>query len=89
MKCLHFHTISQKSFQWRHPVVLVFLSHRLQMWCFDLFFFFSPPCCVQFELQKLRIYCDPEQSNRETACEIPGVVSTKSCFALHSFTFVV
>ncbi len=31
----------------------------------------------QFEIQKLRIYCDPEQNNRETACEIPGVVSTR------------
>ncbi|XP_068424075.1 collagen alpha-1(XXI) chain [Clinocottus analis] len=30
---------------------------------------------VPFEIQKLRIYCDPEQSNRETACEIPGVCS--------------
>uniref|UniRef100_A0A669AXE3 Collagen alpha-1(XXI) chain n=1 Tax=Oreochromis niloticus TaxID=8128 RepID=A0A669AXE3_ORENI len=29
---------------------------------------------VPFEIQKLRIYCDPEQNNRETACEIPGVV---------------
>ncbi|KAM9476496.1 uncharacterized protein col21a1 [Clarias gariepinus] len=28
---------------------------------------------VPFEIQKLRIYCDPEQNNRETACEIPGV----------------
>ncbi|XP_068184285.1 collagen alpha-1(XXI) chain isoform X2 [Antennarius striatus] len=28
-----------------------------------------------FEIQKLRIYCDPEQNNRETACEIPGVCS--------------
>nr|XP_033794994.1 collagen alpha-1(XXI) chain-like [Geotrypetes seraphini] len=27
---------------------------------------------VQFDLQKLRIYCDPEQNNRERACEIPG-----------------
>ncbi|KAI4531343.1 hypothetical protein MG293_019201 [Ovis ammon polii] len=25
-----------------------------------------------FDVQKLRIYCDPEQNNRETACEIPG-----------------
>ncbi|KAF2987271.1 hypothetical protein EK904_000082, partial [Melospiza melodia maxima] len=25
-----------------------------------------------FDLQKLRIYCDPEQNNRETVCEIPG-----------------
>ncbi|TMS04608.1 Collagen alpha-1(XXI) chain [Larimichthys crocea] len=30
---------------------------------------------VPFEIQKLRIYCDPEQNNRETACEIPGVCS--------------
>ncbi|XP_078128529.1 uncharacterized protein col21a1 isoform X2 [Sander vitreus] len=28
---------------------------------------------VPFEIQKLRIYCDPEQNSRETACEIPGV----------------
>ncbi|XP_068613230.1 collagen alpha-1(XXI) chain-like [Brachionichthys hirsutus] len=28
-----------------------------------------------FEIQKLRIYCDPEQNNRESACEIPGVCS--------------
>ncbi|XP_051503392.1 collagen alpha-1(XXI) chain-like [Myxocyprinus asiaticus] len=28
---------------------------------------------VPFEIQKLRIYCDPEQNNRETACEIPGI----------------
>uniref|UniRef100_A0A3B3XJY1 Collagen alpha-1(XXI) chain n=1 Tax=Poecilia mexicana TaxID=48701 RepID=A0A3B3XJY1_9TELE len=27
---------------------------------------------VPFEIQKLRIYCDPEQNTRETACEIPG-----------------
>ncbi|KPP67910.1 hypothetical protein Z043_113451, partial [Scleropages formosus] len=27
---------------------------------------------TQFEIQKLRIYCDPEQNFRETACEIPG-----------------
>ncbi|XP_060046808.1 collagen alpha-1(XXI) chain [Erinaceus europaeus] len=27
---------------------------------------------VKFDVQKLRIYCDPEQNNRETACEIPG-----------------
>ncbi|KAM3862653.1 uncharacterized protein col21a1 [Diretmus argenteus] len=30
---------------------------------------------MPFEIQKLRIYCDPEQNNRETACEIPGVCS--------------
>uniref|UniRef100_A0A672HL91 Collagen alpha-1(XXI) chain n=1 Tax=Salarias fasciatus TaxID=181472 RepID=A0A672HL91_SALFA len=36
---------------------------------------------VPFEIQKLRIYCDPEQNNRETACEIPGVVSIGVCLA--------
>ncbi|XP_037829540.1 collagen alpha-1(XXI) chain isoform X2 [Kryptolebias marmoratus] len=30
---------------------------------------------VPFEIQKLRIYCDPEQNSRETACEVPGVCS--------------
>uniref|UniRef100_A0A3Q2V4W9 Collagen alpha-1(XXI) chain n=1 Tax=Haplochromis burtoni TaxID=8153 RepID=A0A3Q2V4W9_HAPBU len=34
---------------------------------------------VPFEIQKLRIYCDPEQNNRETACEIPGVVNPTWC----------
>ncbi|XP_030627482.1 collagen alpha-1(XXI) chain [Chanos chanos] len=33
----------------------------------------SKETTVPFEIQKLRIYCDPEQNNRETACEIPGV----------------
>nr|XP_020458773.1 collagen alpha-1(XXI) chain-like isoform X2 [Monopterus albus] len=33
---------------------------------------------VPFEIQKLRIYCDPEQNNRETACEIPGVCSNSA-----------
>nr|XP_002664126.4 collagen alpha-1(XXI) chain-like isoform X1 [Danio rerio] len=33
----------------------------------------SKETTVPFEVQKLRIYCDPEQNNRETACEIPGV----------------
>uniref|UniRef100_A0A8C1VJ21 Collagen alpha-1(XXI) chain n=1 Tax=Cyprinus carpio TaxID=7962 RepID=A0A8C1VJ21_CYPCA len=37
----------------------------------------SKETTVPFEIQKLRIYCDPEQNNRETACEIPGVVSTR------------
>ncbi|XP_061766328.1 collagen alpha-1(XXI) chain isoform X1 [Nerophis ophidion] len=34
-----------------------------------------------FELQKLRIYCDPEQNNRETACEVPGVCSNSPDYA--------
>lgn len=38
----------------------------------------SKETTVPFEIQKLRIYCDPEQNNRETACEIPGVVSIYS-----------
>ncbi|KAG7462801.1 hypothetical protein MATL_G00188600 [Megalops atlanticus] len=35
----------------------------------------SKETTVPFEIQKLRIYCDPEQNNRETACEIPGACS--------------
>lgn len=48
-------------------------------------FFYYYYYFVQFEIQKLRIYCDPEQNNRETACEIPGVVSIKVCLALRLF----
>uniref|UniRef100_A0A3P8VP08 Collagen alpha-1(XXI) chain n=1 Tax=Cynoglossus semilaevis TaxID=244447 RepID=A0A3P8VP08_CYNSE len=42
--------------------------------------YFRKETTVPFEIQKLRIYCDPEQNNRETACEIPGVVSTSFQF---------
>ncbi len=35
------------------------------LWCVLLY---------QIVLQKLRIYCDPQQSERETACEIYSVV---------------
>ncbi|XP_035462312.1 collagen alpha-1(XXI) chain isoform X3 [Scophthalmus maximus] len=37
--------------------------------------YFRKETTVPFEIQKLRIYCDPEQNNRETACEVPGVCS--------------
>ncbi|CAB1338515.1 unnamed protein product, partial [Coregonus sp. 'balchen'] len=33
----------------------------------------SKETTVPFEIMKLRIYCEPGQNNRETACEIPGV----------------
>lgn len=51
---------------------------------------------IQVEIQKLRLYCDPHQSERETACEIYSVVrpllhcnlhctghSLYSCMRLH------
>ncbi|KAJ8012074.1 hypothetical protein DPEC_G00064910 [Dallia pectoralis] len=34
---------------------------------------FKTEATVPIELQKLRIYCDPEQSDKETACEISSV----------------
>lgn len=37
------------------------------------------PTTVQVELQKLRLYCDPHQSERETACEIYSVVRLALC----------
>lgn len=37
------------------------------------------PTFLQLDVQKLRLYCDPLQSDRETACEIPSVVSSCSC----------
>uniref|UniRef100_A0A4W5L694 Collagen alpha-1(XXI) chain n=1 Tax=Hucho hucho TaxID=62062 RepID=A0A4W5L694_9TELE len=42
----------------------------------------SKETTVPFEIMKLRIYCDPEQNNRETACEISGVVSINTCLDL-------
>ncbi|XP_061600614.1 collagen alpha-1(XXI) chain [Cololabis saira] len=41
----------------------------------------SKETTVPFEIQKLRIYCDPEQNTRETACEIPGVCSNSPDYA--------
>uniref|UniRef100_A0A3Q1H095 Collagen alpha-1(XXI) chain n=1 Tax=Acanthochromis polyacanthus TaxID=80966 RepID=A0A3Q1H095_9TELE len=39
---------------------------------------------VPVEIQKLRLYCDPHQSERETACEIYSVVRPSSlCCHLH------
>lgn len=45
------------------------------------------PTTVQVELQKLRLYCDPHQSERETACEIYSVVRLALCtHTLHTRT---
>ncbi|XP_075874838.1 uncharacterized protein col21a1 [Nelusetta ayraudi] len=52
------------------PPVGIFINGKTQVGKYV-----SKETTVPFELQKLRIYCDPEQSNRETACEIPGVCS--------------
>uniref|UniRef100_A0A673JSW3 Collagen alpha-1(XXI) chain n=1 Tax=Sinocyclocheilus rhinocerous TaxID=307959 RepID=A0A673JSW3_9TELE len=35
------------------------------------------------EIQKLRLYCDPQQSERETACEIYSVVRKQNTTVLH------
>lgn len=55
---------------WRAQLpALVLLRWSLEKtWCFSLVF-------LQVDVQKLRLYCDPLQSDRETACEIPSVVS--------------
>ncbi|RXM33127.1 Collagen alpha-1(XXI) chain [Acipenser ruthenus] len=50
------------------PVLGIYISGKTQIGKY-----FSKEETVPFELQKLRIYCDPEQNNRETACEIPGI----------------
>ncbi|XP_067841352.1 collagen alpha-1(XXI) chain [Heptranchias perlo] len=50
------------------PVLGIFISGKTQIGKY-----FGKEATVPFEVQKLRIYCDPEQSERETACEIPGV----------------
>uniref|UniRef100_A0A8D1RFM6 Collagen alpha-1(XXI) chain n=1 Tax=Sus scrofa TaxID=9823 RepID=A0A8D1RFM6_PIG len=52
-----------------HPVLGIFISGQTQIGKYS-----GKEETVQFDVQKLRIYCDPEQNNRETACEIPGFV---------------
>ncbi|XP_074093343.1 collagen alpha-1(XXI) chain [Macrotis lagotis] len=50
-----------------HPVLGIYVSGHTQIGKYS-----GKEETVQFDVQKLRIYCDPEQNNRETACEIPG-----------------
>uniref|UniRef100_A0A4W5Q021 Collagen alpha-1(XXI) chain n=1 Tax=Hucho hucho TaxID=62062 RepID=A0A4W5Q021_9TELE len=50
------------------PPVGIFINGKTQIGKYV-----SKETTVPFEIMKLRIYCDPEQNNRETACEIPGV----------------
>ncbi|KAM7408862.1 hypothetical protein PAMA_002537 [Pampus argenteus] len=52
------------------PPVGIFINGKTQIGKYV-----SKETTAPFEIQKLRIYCDPEQNNRETACEIPGVCS--------------
>ncbi|MGH0114686.1 UNVERIFIED_CONTAM: hypothetical protein FKN15_034003 [Acipenser sinensis] len=52
-----------------NPVLGIYINGKTQIGKY-----FNKEETVLFELQKLRIYCDPEQNNRETACEIPGMV---------------
>lgn len=62
------------------PPVGIFINGKTQVGKYV-----SKETTVPFEIQKLRIYCDPEQNNRETACEIPGVVSicSDTCLDLY------
>uniref|UniRef100_A0A8C0C4F9 Collagen alpha-1(XXI) chain n=1 Tax=Buteo japonicus TaxID=224669 RepID=A0A8C0C4F9_9AVES len=50
-----------------HPVLGIYISGLTQIGKYS-----GKEETVQFDIQKLRIYCDPEQNNRETVCEIPG-----------------
>ncbi|XP_027500895.1 collagen alpha-1(XXI) chain isoform X2 [Corapipo altera] len=50
-----------------HPVLGIYISGLTQIGKYP-----GKEETVQFDIQKLRIYCDPEQNNRETVCEIPG-----------------
>uniref|UniRef100_A0A4W5PUI9 Collagen alpha-1(XXI) chain n=1 Tax=Hucho hucho TaxID=62062 RepID=A0A4W5PUI9_9TELE len=65
------------------PPVGIFINGKTQIGKYV-----SKETTVPFEIMKLRIYCDPEQNNRETACEIPGVVSTTTSLDL-SFSVCV
>ncbi|XP_038152196.1 collagen alpha-1(XXI) chain [Cyprinodon tularosa] len=52
------------------PSVGIFINGKTQVGKYV-----NKEATVPFEIQKLRIYCDPAQNMRETACEIPGVCS--------------
>ncbi|XP_054455591.1 collagen alpha-1(XXI) chain isoform X2 [Anoplopoma fimbria] len=58
------------------PPVGIFINGKTQVGKYV-----SKETTAPFEIQKLRIYCDPEQSTRETACEIPGVCSNSPDYA--------
>ncbi|XP_056148348.1 collagen alpha-1(XXI) chain isoform X2 [Lampris incognitus] len=58
------------------PPVGIFINGKTQVGKY-----INKETTVPFEIQKLRIYCDPEQNNRETACEIPGVCSNNPDYA--------
>ncbi|XP_061646514.1 collagen alpha-1(XXI) chain isoform X2 [Phyllopteryx taeniolatus] len=58
------------------PPVGIFINGKTQVGKYV-----SKETTAPFEIQKLRIYCDPEQNNRETACEIPGVCSNSPDYA--------
>ncbi|KAK1794918.1 hypothetical protein P4O66_010111 [Electrophorus voltai] len=52
------------------PVVPIYINGKTQ-----IAKRYSAEATVPIEVQKLRLYCDPMQSERETACEILSVVS--------------
>uniref|UniRef100_A0A4X2KUU2 Collagen alpha-1(XXI) chain n=1 Tax=Vombatus ursinus TaxID=29139 RepID=A0A4X2KUU2_VOMUR len=66
-----------------HPVLGIYVSGQTQIGKYS-----GKEETVQFDVQKLRIYCDPEQNNRETACEIPGFVSTTGSLSSICFSTV-
>ncbi|XP_043919303.1 collagen alpha-1(XXI) chain [Protopterus annectens] len=49
------------------PVIGIYISGKTEIGRF-----YGREDIVPFQVQKLRIYCDPGQNERETACEIPG-----------------
>uniref|UniRef100_A0AAY4BGD4 Collagen alpha-1(XXI) chain n=1 Tax=Denticeps clupeoides TaxID=299321 RepID=A0AAY4BGD4_9TELE len=51
------------------PVVPIFINGKTQ-----IAKKFKAEATIPVEIQKLRLYCDPQQSERETACEIYSVV---------------
>ncbi|KAH0621998.1 hypothetical protein JD844_023868 [Phrynosoma platyrhinos] len=63
-----------------HPVLGIYISGVTQIGKYS-----GKDETVQFDVQKLRIYCDPEQNSRETACELPGFVSMNSMRILGYF----
>uniref|UniRef100_A0A8C0WCG7 Thrombospondin-like N-terminal domain-containing protein n=1 Tax=Castor canadensis TaxID=51338 RepID=A0A8C0WCG7_CASCN len=67
-----------------HPVLGIFINGQTQIGKYS-----GKEETVQFDVQKLRIYCDPEQNNRETACEIPGFNGEVGMYTMDIFLEVM
>lgn len=85
---LSFKYHSKKYILYISSLYLIFFFTTLISIHFDIFCFLPASIFkslnIKVEIQKLRLYCDPHQSERETACEIYSVVRPSLFCNLHN-----